>query len=186
MIKIGYQGEIGSNSEEAAKTFVSKLNLTNVTLVPLISSKNVIEQLKSGIINYGVVATENSIAGKVKETAEALNGENFNIVSIEKLPIHHCLFRKPGVKNEDITTIASHIQALNQTVNNRNKYFPNCKVVEMKDTALAAQMLAKNILSDDYAVLCRKNAGENNGLKLMMENLEDFNNNETEFYLLKL
>ena len=58
MIKIGYQGEIGSNSEEAARKFVLNFKLVDVKLIPLINSKTVIENLKSKCIDYAVVATK--------------------------------------------------------------------------------------------------------------------------------
>ena len=108
------------------------------------------------------------------------------LVSTEILPIHHCLYKKKSVKVEDIRVIASHIQALNQTVENRKKLFPNCKEKEVEDTALAAQLLATGILPNECAVLCRKNVGEMNDLELIKENLEDHKDNCTKFCIFKL
>ena len=42
-MKIGYQGMVGSNSEEAAKKMVDRLGLEDVEYVPLISSKMLLE-----------------------------------------------------------------------------------------------------------------------------------------------
>ena len=70
-MKIGYQGDIGSNSEEAVRLFVEKLNIRDFELIPLISSKNVVNYLAEGKIDFGVCAVYNSIGGIVLETKEA-------------------------------------------------------------------------------------------------------------------
>ena len=48
----------------------------------------------------------------------------FENISYEKLavyvlPIHHCLFKKPGVDAAALQEVASHPQALRQTINTR-------------------------------------------------------------------
>lgn len=93
---------------------------------------------------------------------------------------------KPNVNVEQIEYIASHIQALSQTRINRNKLFPNWKEKETRDTALAARELNEDVLPNNYAVICRKNAGEYYGLRLVYENIEDDSSNETEFLVLKI
>lgn len=185
-ILIGYQGEIGSNAEEAAKRFILKFGLANVELIPLVNSKPVIENLENKNIDYAVVAIKNSIAGIVEETVEVIKDKNLEIIDKEIIPIHHCLFKKKEVKTEDIEIIASHIQALNQTKENRKKYFPNCQEKEMKDTALAARLLSEGKLSNKHAVLCRKETGEMYKLELIKENLEDNKDNYTEFHIYKI
>ena len=112
--------------------------------------------------------------------------EETEIIDKEIIPIHHCLFKKKEVKTEDIEIIASHIQALNQTKENRKKYFPNYQEKEMKDTALAARLLSEGKLSNKHAVLCRKEAGEMYKLELIKENLEDNKDNYTEFHIYKI
>lgn len=120
----------------------------------------------------------------MEETYKVLKDEYLQLVATEIIPIHHCLFKKRGSKKID--TIASHPQALKQTKNNRNLFFSDCNEMETSDTALAAEWLEKGVLTDNIAVLCRKNAGERNNLELVMENMEDEQNNRTEFRILKL
>lgn len=129
-------------------------------LIPLVNSQNVINLLKAGGIDYGVVAIKNSIAGPVEETINALKGGKYEVVKRIVLPMHHCIFIKPNINVEQIEYIASHKQALSQTRINRNRLFLNWKEKETKDTALAAKELSEGILPDNYAVICRKNAGE--------------------------
>lgn len=189
MIRIGYQGEVCSNSEEAAYNFVSnflELKSDEYELVPLIESRYVASNIKLRKIDYGVMAIRNSIAGTVNETYEALKDKNFQSVTTIVLPIHHCIFIKQNSCEEKIDTITSHIQALNQTSKTRKAWHPEWKEIESNDTASAARNLAENIFPDSYAVICRKNAGEQYNLKLLRENAEDVKNNTTEFGVYKL
>ncbi len=182
-MKIGFQGDIYSNAEEATEKFVKKLNLKNVTPVALVTSKNVVSALIRQEIEYGVMAIKNSIAGEVAETKEALT-EQLKLVDTIEIDIHHCLFTKNN--QAKIHYVASHIQALMQTIHNRKKILKNVIEVECIDTALAAQMLFSDKYSEEYAVICRKNAGEFYGLHLLAENIEDDKNNKTQFGLFKL
>ena len=185
-MKIGYQGIEGSNSEAVAKLMAVKLKMKNVEYIPLISSKSVIGELKRGNIDYGVVAVKNTLGGTVKETFEAIKNEFLELVTTEILQIHHSLFKRKDVEMTNIKSIASHIQALKQTKENRKRLFPDCEEVEMEDTALAAKYLADGTISEETAVLCRKETGIDYGLELIYENLEDNSENFTEFRMFKL
>lgn len=180
-MKIGYQGIKGSNSEKVTKRFIEKMKFNNVELIPLINSKNVVRELNSGNIEYGIMAIRNTLGGIVEETEKAIEGQNLKLVYEDKINIHHCLFKRVDVNLNEITVIASHIQALKQTEENRKKLFPNCIEVEVEDTALAAKYLVDGTLHPNVAVICRKNAGEMFGLDLVCENFEDSKDNFTEF-----
>ncbi|WP_430974233.1 prephenate dehydratase [Sunxiuqinia rutila] len=186
MIKIGYQGMAGSNSERAAKKIAEKLNLTDVELIPLISSKSVIGMLKRNEITYGVVAVKNSIGGIVEETYNAIKTEFIDLVATELLDIHHCLFTKSSdIPLTQINQIASHPQALKQCKNNIQEKFGDIKLKEVEDTAISAKYLEKGKLGLETAILCSKEAGENHHLHLVAENFEDNRDNVTEFRMFK-
>ncbi|MBQ8179151.1 MAG: chorismate mutase [Candidatus Methanomethylophilaceae archaeon] len=181
---IGYMGIPGSNSEDAAGNFASRMGWDDVELVPLVDSKGVIGALDSGGCMFGVVATANINAGPVGETAEALEGRD-DIETVDELwlPIHHCVFTVPGCTG--IRTVASHVQALLQTKGNLASLFPDAERLEVEDTAIAARYLSEGRLSPDTAVICRRNAGEMFGLELLHENIEDRSDNMTQFHLLR-
>lgn len=182
-MKIGFQGDIYSNAEEATEKFVKKLNLKNVTPVALVTSKNVVSALIRQEIEYGIMAIKNSIGGEVSETMKAIN-QNIELIDTIEIPIHHCLFVKN--KSSKIHYVASHIQALMQTKENRRKIFKKVTEVECIDTALAAKMLFNGEYPEDYAVICRENAGKFYGLHLLAKNIEDNKSNKTLFGLFKL
>ena len=151
----------------------------------MIESRYVVSNLKAGKIDYGVVATRNSVAGTVVETFDAIKDEYFEFVETIILPIHHCIFIKKDVTLDSISVITSHTQALDQTRKNRNIRYPNWKEREASDTALAARHLSEGIFPDNYAVICRENAGKKYGLKMVCKNIEDEKNNRTEFRVYK-
>jgi len=190
-MKVGYQGDIGSNSEAAAKSYYlnnsynhncrnnTKENNNSYEFIPLLNSKDVFDDLIKEKINIGVVAIKNSLAGEVQETKEALKTINPKCIDTITIPIHHCLFCKGDIK--DCSVVMSHPQALKQTKNRRNKEFSWLSELEVGDQAKAAKDLSENKYPDNYAVICRKNAGYAVGLNLFAENIEDDPSNETTF-----
>ncbi|GHV05353.1 hypothetical protein FACS1894217_02090 [Clostridia bacterium] len=185
-MKIGYQGIVGSHNENAAMRFLEKMSLSSAELVPLINSENVISRLKHNDIDYGIVAVNNSIAGLVIESAEAMKCCLLEAVAYISIPVHQCLFVKDEhVFSQDIKAVASHIQALSQTKNSLQVIFKDYKSIVVENTAVAAKMLSNVDIGREVAVVCSMKAGEDYGLFLLRENIEDYQNNETIFVLLK-
>lgn len=96
MVRVGYQGVEGSNSEEASKQILKKVGIVRYELVPLMNSESVISRLADGKIDLGVIAISNTLGGEVKESRKALEryGNNVKKVSDVDLKIHHCLYKK--------------------------------------------------------------------------------------------
>lgn len=182
MKKMGYMGISLSNSDNAARIMANEYDM-KVEFIPLMTSEGVVKALLDGSVDYGVVAVRNVIAGPVVETLEALNLGRIKKIAELGIPIHHCIFvKREGVK---ISSIASHIQAIEQTQNNVNRMFPQAKRIEVDDTALAAEMLSDGRLSEDTAVICGMAAGISNNLVLIKENVEDDKENMTYFALIE-
>ncbi len=185
MIKIGYQGIEGSNSRASAENIVKNLGWTDVEYIPLVHSQGVVDALRAGEVDYGVMATFNHIAGVVKESKLALRDADYRTLATDCIPIHHCLFVKdPSVT--EIHTVASHMQALKQCQRHLAEFYPDAQWKDVEDTAIAARYLADGTLPPDTGVLCRRDAGEAFGLHLLYENLEDDVQNATEFAMIEL
>lgn len=177
----------GSNSEEAARLFVERLAIEDYELVPLVSSKNVVQSLLTGSCQKGVVAIKNSIGGRVEESYEALKDLDYKKLSSLSLRIHHSLFvRDSGVSAQEIKVVASHIQALAQCKESLSRLLGQARTQEIEDTAIGAYHLAQGLLARDTAVLCRLNAGQDQGLHLLYENIEDRDDNYTDFIIFSL
>ena len=186
-MKIGYMGIPGSFSEAAAHELVKQSDLENVSYLPLVCAKNILEALKNNDIDYGVLGVENSTAGPVGEFVDCFSDVDYDHLDTFILPIHHCLFKKSAdISMEHLTEVASHPQALSQTKNTRAADYPSLKEREIEDTAIGAEWLAKGELPDTTAVICSKNAGTSWNLDLIAENIEDSSTNRTTFWLLKL
>lgn len=187
--RIGYQGIPGSNAEAASKQFVQRFAMEPATLVPLVTSNNVVQALREGSIDYGVMAVRNEIAGDVAETTDALQTIDYDIYGALAIPIRHCLFKHPDTPLEGVTTVASHPQALLQTQKIRKQRYPSLSEMATPDTALAAKQLATGELPRTTMVLCSKHAGLQYGLELVHEDLKDLPDeivNETEFLVVRL
>ncbi len=185
VIRVAYMGIPGSNSEQAAKELAGAMGWNDAVLIPAEDSRRTVEALDDGSADYGVVASCNITAGPVVETEESLRGrDDIEVLRALWLPIHHCAFAKSA--DATIRHVASHIQALLQTSRHLEELFPGTDRIEVSDTAVAAEMLSDGRLSDDTAVICRRNAGEMFGLALLYENIEDLEGNMTEFKLLRL
>ena len=184
-IKVGYMGIPFSNSEEMAMVFSKKFDLKDVELVPLMSARNVLDELVARRIDYGVLAVENKFAGIVEESRVAKMGVR-NLIGLDLMwsPIHHCVFKRD--KDDKVTSLVSHVQALMQSSGNLKRLYPEASFVECEDTAYAAEMLAKGELPEGSAAVCRRDAGEHYGLYLDNENVEDNKDNMTKFSLVRL
>ncbi len=180
-LKIGYMGIPFSNTEAMTLEFVREMNWKDAELVPLMSSKDTVDALFRGEVDYAVLAVRNGIAGPVKETEKSLEGRNVKKILEGSERIHHCLFSK--TQDSKVNMVCSHIQALGQCRENLASFYPDAELKDCSDTAYAAEMLSKGELPDNCAVLCRKEAGEHYGLFLVRENLEDRGDNETFFHL---
>lgn len=187
MVSIGYMGIAGSFSDVAAHELVKKMGWEEVQYLPLVCSQNILDKLKKGLIDYGVLGVENSSVGAVSEFAEAFSGVEYEVISEYILPIHHCLFKlNADIPAGHLKTVASHPQAITQTAKTRAARWPSLKEYEIDDTALGAEWLSSGILPDTTAVICSRAAGQMWGLDLIAENIEDSATNRTVFWLLKL
>jgi prephenate dehydratase len=163
------------------------MNVAEFELVPLVSSANVMGQLKRGEIDLGVVAVKNSTGGIVRETLDVIRNEHLELVNTEVLYIRHCLFKKDAhIRNTDITRVISHEQALRQCTQHLAEVTPNAVHEPIADTAIGAKYLAQGEYDDHTAVLCSRSAGEARGLFLEREDMQDDPENRTEFRMFRV
>lgn len=188
MIKIGYQGIEGSYSRYAAEDLAKKigLDLSGVQFIGLVSSCHVVNSLKNKEIEYGVIAIFNTIGGVVSESVELVKCERLIYKSFVNRKINHCLFKKnKSIDNKNIKIIKSHDQALKQCSNSVKSIVPGCEFEQIEDTAIGALRLSDGTYGDDVAVICSRDAGNIHNLELIKENIQDNDNNFTQFHIYK-
>ena len=115
---------------------------------------------------------------KIKEQLKAMGIKPDDAILI------HTSYRSIGEVEGGIDGLRRRIFV--RYIHSRKTILKNVIDVECIDTAIAAKMLAKGQYGEDYAVICRKNAGELFGLHLLAENIEDDKSNKTLFGLFKL
>lgn len=173
---MGFQGEHGAYSEIAARDFQK-----NAAYIPFKDFTEVFEQVKKGILDYGVVPVQNSLGGVVAEVNDLLINTELKVVAEINLPVKHCLLTLPETDYRDIKVVYSHPQALSQC-----RQFLERNKIEAKsyyDTAGAAEMLA-NEKPKAAAAIASKLAAELYNLEIIKENIEDHKSNITRFLVL--
>jgi prephenate dehydratase len=178
---IGVSGAIGSFSEQAAKEYCRRHEISDYKLEYLISVENVLSALENGRIDLGIFPIENSNGGIVIESVYAMSRYVFKINELFEIPVIHCLLSKPGTVREDIKTIASHDQALKQCKMYIRRSWTNINIEERDDTAKAARDLSEGILPADTAVLAPESCAELYGLAVLEKGVQDLKFNFTSF-----
>lgn len=171
--RVGYQGEPGAYSEDAARRFFGDCEAE-----PLPTVRAVFERVEIGADDYGVVPLENSQAGSINETYDLLLRHGPEIVGEVIVRVDHVLLGIPGTDLSGIRRVLSHPQALAQCEEFLAAH--GWEVVPFPDTAGAARTIVEEARRDQAAVAGRR-AGELYGLEALAESIQTFPENFTKF-----
>ena len=170
---ISFLGPNGTFTHEAAISLGDDL-------VPYCSIPAVMESIKNGECEMGIVPIENSIEGAVGITLDSLaNKYDLKIFKEIIIPINQNLIVNPGAEIGDITDVYSHGQALAQSREFLSKH--NFQ----QHFAISTANAAKNIIGDkSKAAIGNVKAAELYELEIIEKNIQDNDNNETRFVVL--
>jgi prephenate dehydratase len=113
--------------------------------VPVSHVAEAIELVLSGKVSRAIIPVENSIEGGVSATLDALAGtEKIRIYGEYLVPVTFNLVVRPGVKQKDIRTIATHPVAYAQSRKWLLENLPNHVHIPASSTAAAARDLLEN------------------------------------------
>ena len=174
--RIAFQGELGANSHEACLAAFPDLEP-----VPCATFEEAFEAVKSGDCRLGMIPVENSIAGRVADVHHLLPSSGLKIIGERFKPIHFQLMANPGVKLEDLQTVASMPIALAQCRKTVKRL--GLKTEGVGDTAGAARMLSQN-LDPTRAAISPALAAEIYGLEILARDIEDEHTNTTRFLIM--
>lgn len=127
----------------------------------------------------GLVAIENTIAGSLLHNYELLRESGMQVVGEHKLRIRHSLLCLPEDNWETLTEVNSHPVALAQCREFLNQH-PALKVMEVEDTAGAAQHIAEQHLTG-HAAICAASVAEIYGMRILEQGIETNKHNFTRF-----
>jgi prephenate dehydratase len=107
---VAYQGEPGAYGEEAVSAYFGDA----VDPCPTPTFTAACAVVVAGGASAVVLPVENSLAGTVGESLDALAATSLTVVGELLLPIHHHLLGLSGASLEEVLQVASHPQALAQ------------------------------------------------------------------------
>jgi chorismate mutase / prephenate dehydratase len=183
-MRIAVSGAHGSFSEEAGKEYSRVHGILNPELLYLVSAENVISAVAAGAVEKGIVPIENSTGGVVIETIHALARHVVSIEKIFEIVVKQNLLVAPGTKQEDITAITSHDQALKQCRMYVKRTFPRAELKEYPDTAQAAKDLGEGVLPRTTAVIAPLSCAPLYHLEVLEESINDLKFNMTNFLVI--
>src|SRR6266700_2694817 len=170
--RVGYQGEPGAYSEEAAIAVLPK-----ATTIGFPTFTRAFDALASREVDADVLPVENSLGGIVQEVNDLLWERSGVRVSGEVIhPIRHCLLGR----GEPVVRALSHPQALLQC----RRFLDARKIqaVTFHDTAAAARAVAEGMVVGSAAIASAA-AARRYGLKILAEGIQDDASNQTRFVL---
>lgn len=180
MVRIAFQGELGAFSEEAVQRAFGDA----AEAIPCRENRDVARIVASGATDAGVLPVENTLAGSVPASYDAILGEpTLHIVRELVIPIHHCIMAVAGATLDSLRIVESHPIALAQCAN----WFAQHRTIAARasyDTAGAASDVAA-ARDVSRGALASRIAAHRYGLVLLAENVEDRHDNQTRFVVLE-
>ncbi len=176
MKRIAIQGIKGSYHDMAAHYHFEN---EDIELICCATFEEVFDTVKNDSTVIGMAAIENTIAGSLLHNYELLRNSGLTIVGEHKLRISHSLLCLPDDNWEDLKEVNSHPVALMQCRDFLGHH-PGLKVVEVEDTAGAAEAISRGQLHG-HAAICSKFAAPLYGMKVLEEGIETNKHNFTRF-----
>jgi prephenate dehydratase len=179
-LKVAMQGiESSFHHQAVQKLFPNE----EITLLSCDSFEKVTTAVNNSNADFGVIAIENTIVGSILPNYGLIDTGNFEILAETVLNIQMYVMALESESIHDIKEIHSHPVALLQCRDYLQKFPPQFKVIEGKDTASEAKRIKDQNLTG-VAAIAGKQVAEKFGLKILDSNIQDIKENHTRFVLL--
>lgn len=179
-IKVAIQGIHGAFHEEASVKYYKN---KEVELVPCKTFADLIESVKNGNADTGIMAIENTIAGSIIPNYSLIENSKLFINGEIYIRIIQNLIANEEVKIENVKDVFSHPMAIYQC-STFFKQHPQIRLVESFDTAISAKDIASS-KSKSVAAIASSFAAKRYNLKILVKSIEDNKLNYTRFFELK-
>jgi prephenate dehydratase len=174
--RIAFQGEPGAYSHQACREA-----RPDMEAVPCTTFEDVVEMTRSGAVDLGMLAVENSTYGRVADVHSLLPRSGLHIVDEAFLRVHVNLLGVPGAALADITEAHGHVVILPQCAGFLRKHGIRGHV--SSDNARAAREVAA-AGDRTRAALASELAATIYGLDILAAHIEDQANNTTRFLVM--
>ncbi len=174
--RIAFQGEPGAYSHQACQQA-----RPDMEVVPCTTFEDVVEMTRSGEVDLGVLAVENSTYGRVADVHSLLPKAGLHIVDEAFVRVHVNLLGVPGARLEDVREAHGHVVILPQCAGFLKTHGIKGKV--SSDNARAAREAAE-AGDPARAALASEIAAQIYGLDVLARHIEDHKNNTTRFLVM--
>jgi prephenate dehydratase len=176
--RIAFQGELGAFSEEAIRNLDAR-----ATPVPCRDFIDVAQAVEHGDVDAGMLPIENTLAGSVVGSYDALTAcESLHVVAETVVEIHHCVLAPRGASLDALATVESHPVALAQCTRWLRAH-PSITARAAYDTAGAARDVAERG-DARAAAIAGRGAAARYDLDILAANIEDRSDNQTRFLMI--
>ena len=176
--KVACFGEPGSYTEQAMEEFFGG----DARGVYKNTFKGVMDALKSGEVEYGVLPIENSSTGSITDIYDLLIGSEAYIIGEHEVKVEQALIGLPGTPLEDITRVYSHEQGIKQCASFLEQH-PNMKTYVYDSTSAGVKKVAEDKEPCQAAIGSRR-AAEYYNLQVLQADINERSNNCTRFIVI--
>ncbi|MBP6737829.1 MAG: prephenate dehydratase [Rhodobacteraceae bacterium] len=174
--RIAFQGEPGAYSHQACQQA-----RPDMEVVPCTTFEDVVEMTRSGEVDLGMLAVENSTYGRVADVHSLLPKAGLHIVDEAFVRVHVNLLGVPGARLQDVREAHGHVVILPQCAGFLKSHGIKGKV--SSDNARAAREAAE-AGDPARAALASELAAQIYGLDVIARHIEDHKNNTTRFLVM--
>ena len=174
--RIAFQGELGAYSHQACQQ-----SRPDMQAVPATTFEDVVEMTRSGAVDLGMLAVENSTYGRVADVHSLLPKSGLHIVDEAFVRVHVNLLGVPGTTLPQVREAHGHVVILPQCAGFLRKH--DIRGVVSSDNARAAREVAEG-RDPTRAALASELAAQIYGLDVVARHIEDSANNTTRFLVM--
>lgn len=172
-LSVAYSGVEGAFANIAAKNIFS-----SGRLVPFGDFSSAYEAVENGECDCAVLPLENSYAGEVDQVLDIMFQGSLYINGIYDLEVSHNLIGIPGTSVDEVKTVISHPQALEQCTGFIKKH--GFETVRANNTAIAAQKVAESG-DRSVAAIASRDTAKLYGLSVLERHINESSHNTTRF-----
>lgn len=176
--RVAFFGEKGSYTEQAMLEYFKN----EVNGLPMNTFKEVMQSIKEGAAEYGVLPIENSSTGTLTDIFDLLAEYDNCIIGEHLVKIEHNLWGLPGASIADIRKVYSHRQGILQC-SGFLKEHPQIEQIEWGSTSGCARLVLEE-KDITQAAIASARAGEYHGLSLLQGGIHNEENNTTRFIVI--
>ncbi len=179
-VSVAFLGDKGSYSYLASHRYFSR-RAEKINEYGCQSFGEIMQQVESGHVDYGVLPIENTSSGSINEVYDVLQHTNLSIVGEITQPIEHCLLTAVNTQLTKIKTIYAHGQPFTQCSNFLDKQ-KNIRI-EYCDSTADAMAKAFELQDETVAVIGSEEGGQLYKLHALEKSIANQSENHSRFIL---